>query len=185
MKLSPLNIRNQQFSKSLRGYDPEEVHAFLDKIAEELEKLNSENESQKKELEKAASKLNEYRKIEKNLQDTLLKAHESSSKAAESAKKHGGLIVKEAEIKAAQIIENAKGEAESLRNAVLALKEEKNLLVAKLKALINTQSGLLEMKIENIEKEKPPVKIVPEEIKKSKEENKLDINIDGIIDKLL
>lgn len=184
MKLSPLNIRNQQFNKSLRGYEPDEVHAFLEKIAEELEKLNSENDSLKKEVERAAARLSEYRKIEKDLQETLLKAHESSSKAADSAKKQGGLIIKEAEIKAAQIIENAKTEADTIRNAVLTLREEKNLIIARLKALIKTQANLLEMKLENIEKEKAVVKILPEE-ERSAEKGKLDINIDGIIDKLL
>lgn len=184
MKLSPLNIRNQQFNKSIRGFEPEEVAAFLDKIAEEFEKLNSENDYLKKELDKASAKLNEYRKIEKKLQDTLLNAHESSSKATESAKKQGSLIIKEAEVKAAQILENAKSEADAIRSAVLTLREEKNLLIARLKALVTTQSNLLELKIESIEKEKTVQKPLPEE-DKSIERDKIDINIDGIIDKLL
>lgn len=179
MKFSPVNIKNQQFTKSMRGYDRDEVHAFLEKLADEVEKLNSENDSLRKELEKANQKLNEYRKIEKNLQDTLLKAHESSSKSVESAKKQSLLMLKEAELKAAQIVEKARESADEIRNAVLNLREEKNVIIAKLKALVNSQAGLLEIRVENDEKEKHPL------IKSTQEPEMPDINIDKILDKLL
>ena len=32
MKLTPLDIRKKDFGRSLRGYDPEEVEAFLDMV---------------------------------------------------------------------------------------------------------------------------------------------------------
>lgn len=178
MKFTPLNIKSQQFKKTVRGYDKDEVHVFLEHLADEFEKLNSENESLRKDLEKANARISEFRKIEKNLQDTLLKAHESSSKAVESAKKQTALIIKESEIKAQQIVEKAKSDADQIRNAVLALREEKNMIIAKLKALINSQAGLLEMKLESSEREKPV------ERKPAETEN-LNLNIDDILEKLL
>ncbi|MGE5500105.1 MAG: DivIVA domain-containing protein [Syntrophothermus sp.] len=184
MKFSPLNIRNQQFTKAMRGYAPEEVHAFLDKLAEEFEKLNEENDALKKEAEKNTAKIAEFRKIEKNLQDTLLRAHESTSKVTESAKKQSNLIIKEAEVKAVQLLENAKEEAERLRNSVYALKEEKNLIVARLRAMINTQANLLEIKVEQADKGKPAAKAGANQ-ELPREKDKTDINIDDIIEKLL
>ena len=178
MKFSALNIKNQQFNKSIRGYDKDEVHVFLEKLSDEFEKLNNENESLRKELDKATLRINDYRKIEKNLQDTLLKAHESSSKAVESAKKQANLVLKEAEIKASQTIEKAKKSADEVRNSVLNLREEKNLLVAKLKAFVQTQSELIEMKTD----EKPELKLA--EIKKE-DKKEPQINIDEIVEKLL
>ena len=91
MKVSPLSIKKQEFNKSLRGYDKEEVQAYLEKLSDEFEMIQKENDSLKKELENANEKLAEFRKIEKNLQNTLLKAQESSSKSIESTKKQAGL----------------------------------------------------------------------------------------------
>lgn len=178
MKYTPLSIKSQQFKKSVRGYDKDEVNVYLERLAEEFEKLAGENETLKKDLEKANQKITEFRKIEKNLQETLLKAHESSSKAVESARKQTALIVKEAEIKASQIVEKAKADADKIRNAVLALREERNLIIAKLKALLNSQAGLLEMKLENTEREKP-------QERKTAESQNLNLNIDDILEKLL
>ncbi len=178
MKFSPLNIKNQEFNKSVRGFDKDEVHLFLEKLADEFEKLVTENDTVKKELEQAKNRIAEYKKIEKNLQDTLLKAHESSSRAVESAKKQSVLMIKEAELKANQIIDKARESADDIRNSVLGLREEKALLIAKLKALINSQASILEMKINEVADEKKPVD-------KPGEVAKLDINIDDILEKLL
>ncbi len=178
MKFSPLNIKSQEFNKSVRGYDKDEVHLFLEKLSDEFEKLLAENDSLKKELEQAKSRITDYKKIEKNLQDTLLKAHESSSRAVESAKKQSVLMIKEAELKATQLIEKARETADDIRNSVLGLREEKALLIAKLKALINSQASILEMKMSEPKEEK-------KQVEKDEEPEKLDINVDDILEKLL
>ena len=74
MKISPLEIRQQEFTKKMRGFDPDEVQNFLESLADEVQKINEENESLKSEVEALTEQINEYKKIEKNLQDTLLKA---------------------------------------------------------------------------------------------------------------
>ncbi len=47
MKVSPLNIKKQEFTRAMRGYDKEEVEAYLDKLADEFELLQKENDSLK------------------------------------------------------------------------------------------------------------------------------------------
>ncbi len=178
MKLSPLLIKKQEFSKSLRGFDPEEVQVFLDKIASDVDSLIQENESLKEKVESLNQRVAEFRSIEKNLQDTLLKAQESSSKAIESSKKQTNLMMKEAEIKASQILEKVKQEANDIRNAVVNLREERNLIVAKLKSIINSQAHLLESKV----KEAGDEKVQP---KKTETQKNVDIDVDDIVDKLL
>lgn len=178
MKVSPLSIKKQQFNKTFRGYDKDEVQAFLDKLAGEFEVLQKDHDSLKKELEESTLRLAEFRRIEKNLQDTLLKAQESSSKSIESTKKQSSLMIKEAEIKASQILEKARENANEIRNAVITLREEKNLIVANLKAIINSQSHLLEMKVETAGQEF----ISAEQIEQAK---KIDINVEEIVNKLL
>lgn len=178
MRLSPLNIKKQDFGKTVRGFDKDEVNAFLEKIADEFETLVKENDNLRRELEAANSRLSEFRKIEKNLQDTLLKAQESSVKATDSAKRQTGLMIKEAEIKASQIIEKARESANEVRNAVINLREEKDLIIAKLKSIVSSQAHLLDIKVETAGDETTPVT-------RSETFKNIDINIDDIVKKIL
>jgi cell division initiation protein len=178
MKVSPLSIKKQEFNKTFRGYDKDEVQTFLNKLAGEFETLQKENDSLKKELEESTVKLTEFRRIEKNLQDTLLKAQESSSKSIESTKKQCSLMIKEAEIKVSQILEKARENANEIRNAVINLREEKNLIIANLKAIINSQAHLLEMKVETAGEELS-------ETGQIEQAKKIDINVEEIVNKLL
>lgn len=180
MKYTPFSIKNQEFNKSVRGFDKEEVHAFLEKLADEFERLQYDNEKLQKLNEELNEQIHEFRKIEKNLQSTLINAHESSSKAVESAKKQTQLILKEGELKAAQIIDNAKTEAENIRNSVLKLKEEKKLLIARLKTMVESQTSLLDIEIQD-EEDITPAETKPKPVKKKDSE----INVDDILEKLL
>lgn len=177
MKLSPLNIKRQEFSKQMRGYDTNEVSAFLERLAEEVDNLQKENEDLKKELEAANARITEFRKIEKNLQDTLLRAQETSAKSAESAKRQSGLILKEAEIKAQQLVEKAKIQANELRNAVANLREEKDILVAKLKSIVNSQINIIDKTFNEPDE--------PAELQQRKTiQPSVDIDINDIINKM-
>lgn len=178
MKLTPLLIKKQEFSKSVRGFNPEEVQAFLDKLSSEVDNLLRDNEDLKAEVEDLREKVVDFQKIEKNLQDTLIKAQESSSKALESTKKQTSLMIKEAEIKASQLIENARENANEIRNAVMTLNEEKDLIIAKLKAVVNSQANLLEGKVKEAGEE-------PSESKKQDSSERVDVDVDDIVDKLL
>jgi cell division initiation protein len=178
MKLSPLSIKKQEFNKSFRGFDKEEVQSFLNKLADDYDELQKENESLKQELETATAKLSDFYKIEKNLQSTLLKTQESSVKSFESAKKQTNLMVKEAELKAQQIIEKARASANEIRNAITQLREERDLIVAKLKSIISSQAHLLEMKVETAGKE-------PEAAKKIEPAKSVELDIDDIVNRLL
>lgn len=178
MKISPMEIRQQEFSKKMRGLDPDEVNPFLEKLADDLDDLQKENESLKQEIENLNEKLSEFKKIEKNLQDTLLKAQESSIKSLESSKKQASLMIKEAELKASQIIEKAREGANEVRNAVVNLREEKDLLIAKLKAIVGSQANLLETKVEGAGNE-------PAASRKKEENQQLDIDINDILNKLI
>lgn len=178
MKLTPLLIKKQEFSKSMRGFNPEEVQAFLDKLSSEVDNLIRENEELKAEVEELREKVVDFQKIEKNLQDTLIKAQESSSKTLESTKKQTSLMIKEAEIKASQLIENARENANEIRNAVMTLRDEKDLIIAKLKAIVSSQANLLEGKVKEAGEE-------PAKTKKQASSDKVDIDVDDIVDKLL
>ena len=178
MKYSPLDIKNQEFNKSVRGYNTDEVRIYLESIADFIADLTNENEKIQVEIADSKKQLEEYKKIERELQNTLLNAQESSSKSVETAKRQTELILKESEIKAAQILEKAKEEANFIRNSVLNLKEERVLFISKLKAMVESQKKILKMNSENDQSESKPDT-------DGKDKPQGGINVDDILDKIL
>jgi cell division initiation protein len=87
-------------------------------------------------------------------------------------------MIREAELKASQIIEKARESTNDIRNAVINLREEKDLILAKLKAIVSSQANLLELKVERAGDEKTAGK-------KIEESNKMDIDINDILNKIL
>ena len=51
MKITPLEIKQQQFEKSLRGYDVADVQAFLSLVSTEYEHLLTKNKELEEQIE--------------------------------------------------------------------------------------------------------------------------------------
>ena len=96
----------------------------------------------------------------------------------ESSKKQANLLVKEAELKASQLLEKAREQANEIRDAVIRLRDEKEFLIARLKSIVNTQSNLLETRVAYAGEENPAPR-------KTDESKDLDLNIDDIVNKIL
>ena len=60
MNLTPLNIRKQDFDKSLRGYDPEEVEAFLDTVATQWEEMEDERRRLENKVQELENQMDHY-----------------------------------------------------------------------------------------------------------------------------
>ena len=182
MKFTPYGIKNQEFNRTVRGYDKDEVKAYLEKLSDEFERLQGENEKLKSESTDLEEQLKEFKRIEKNLQQAVLNTTESSVKAVDLAKKQSALMLKEAELKAAQIIEKAKDHANSVRDSVVQLREERKLLIARIKAIVDSQANLLEFDLHGINTD-----VKKKERTKSDEttDEQSEINIDDILEKLL
>ena len=50
MKISAIDIRKHTFEKIFRGYNPDEVDAFLNSLSQEWERFSSENSMLKMQL---------------------------------------------------------------------------------------------------------------------------------------
>lgn len=143
MKLTPLDVKRQEFKRVIRGYDVVEVDTFMDMIAVELEETLR---AQKELRERAAElevQLKDYRTIEKTLQQTLLQAQETTGKTYETARKEAELIVREAEQKAARIVEQAQADLGRMNNDIVGLQARREGLVNRLRILLTTELDLL------------------------------------------
>jgi cell division initiation protein len=143
MKLTPLDIRKQEFKKVMRGYDPIEVETFMEMLANEFESLLKEqNESRMKAIE-MESDLKNYKQIERTLQQTLMQAQEATGKTYEAARRDAESIIKEAEMKGAGIVGVANSEIAKLNNEIAQLRARKDSIVGRLRVLLSSELELI------------------------------------------
>lgn len=151
MSLTPLDIKKQEFKKTLRGYDPVEVDTFLEMVSGEVESLLTANKEQKEKALHLEIQLRDYKNIEKTLQQTLMQAQETTGRSIENSRKEAQLILQEAEIKATQILDRARLDLSKMKEDVSSLKAKKEALVTRLKVLLSSELDL--MKALEIEEE--------------------------------
>lgn len=145
MKLTPVEIRKQEFKRSMRGYDVVEIDTFLELIANEYENLLQENESLKKQIVSTEAELKHFKEAEKTLKETLYKMQETSQLSKANSEREATLIKKEADLHAAQITEKARMEVHKMRDELVDLKQQKESFVSRLRHLLASQMELIEV----------------------------------------
>jgi cell division initiation protein len=144
-----MEITEKEFKKVLRGYSPEEVDEFLDKIAEDYEVLYKENSSQNEKLSNVQEKIDHYNKMENTIQNTLILAQNASEQARENAKKESELILKNANESAQRIIDKAHSDVIQITDEFERMKQEFCKFRTKFRSFMESQ---LEM-FDDMEKE--------------------------------
>jgi cell division initiation protein len=144
VNLTPLDIRKQSFQRTLRGFDPDEVQAFLEMAAEEFERLTRENIEMKEQHSTLKTEVERYRKLEQTLQEMLRTAQETADEVRQNARKEGGLIIRESEVRANSAVEDARIQVREIRSEIVDLKNQRDLFVAKIQALVTAQSDFLD-----------------------------------------
>lgn len=124
MRAVPHKILDKEFSKSVRGYNPNEVDDFLDEIAEDFENLYRENGDLRDKIEDAHEKIEHYKKLEKNLQDTLVMAQTTAESLKIQAEKEAASILRDAESQSKQILQGIENEKFLLRREIDRLHSE-------------------------------------------------------------
>jgi cell division initiation protein len=144
MRISPLEIEQQTFNKSLRGFDPVEVATYLESLAREFEALIAENAELKEKVGSLTSKLTGYEEIEKTLQETLLSSQKTAEEAKRNLQKEADLIIKQAQLERQQILEEARAQLSELNRKIAELQMTKERYLSEFKAFLGAQWHLLE-----------------------------------------
>jgi cell division initiation protein len=174
MKFTGSELRKLTFKTKLHGYDIAEVTTFLNEIAAEWDALATQNEQMKEKIIETETKIKDYIVMEKAIQQTFMQAQETSGKVVENARKEEQLIISNAEIKAAQVLEKA-------RNDLLALKENISILQAKRDSLVNRLKMLLESELDTLKTMAPCDAAGKVENESGKEPNEGKSEIDDIV----
>ncbi|TKJ40466.1 hypothetical protein CEE37_09135 [candidate division LCP-89 bacterium B3_LCP] len=145
MKLTPLEIRKQEFNKTMRGYNIEEVRAFLETVADQCDGLQKEVNKFSEKVVKLETRLTDFQMMEKTLQETLMKAEESSRRARTDSRREAEITIREAEVKAQQILSEAHRDLDRLKTEILMLRTRRDSFIKKLKYLLQSQTELIEI----------------------------------------
>lgn len=114
MKITPLEIRQQQFEKVFRGYDKDEVGAFLLSLSHEWERVLDEQKELKFKLEASEKEVQKLREVESSLFKTLKTAEDTGANMIDQATKAAQLHLKESQMNAEQMLTEAKERAKAI-----------------------------------------------------------------------
>ncbi len=139
MRITPLDVRKQDFARSMRGFDCDEVRAFLNTLADEYEAVLMDSKQIRERTLELEDNLGEYHTLEKSLRDTLLTAERLTQEAREASAREGELIIREAEQKARGVMEECRLRTDELRRELIGLRREKETYLARFRSLAEAQ----------------------------------------------
>ncbi len=114
MKITPLEIRQKTFEKVFRGYDKDEVNAYLVSLSQEWERILDENKEMNVRIETLEKEVSKLREVESSLFKTLKTAEDTGANLIEQARKETELKIRESHMKSDEIVVEARNKAKKL-----------------------------------------------------------------------
>lgn len=145
-RLTAMDIEKQDFTRKMRGFDPDEVQMFLKAVAEEIERLNLENATLREENGTLAQRLDEFQDRERTLQETLVTAQRMSTDLRDRSKHEAELLVREARVKAERLLEQAQDQLQALENEIGRIRLEREAFESRLRAAIEEHLSLIDLR---------------------------------------
>jgi cell division initiation protein len=153
MRITPLDIQQKQFPMKFRGFDVEEVYAFLEIIREEMEDLLRDNANLKENIQRLETQIKDYKDMETTLRETLLTAQQMVEDYKTNARKEAELVVKEAELKADSLLKEAQEKVIKIHEDIVDLKGIRRHFKEELRRLVEGHLKMLEFDKEREEEE--------------------------------
>jgi cell division initiation protein len=144
MRITPLDIQQMVFKVSFRGYDKEEVNRFLEELAQTVESLNRDHAVQQEKIIFLEQQLAELKRTEATLSNTLLSAQSLAEDVKRNAQRESDLVIKEAELKAGELIRQARVALADTQHDLSSLQKQRLLMVERLRASLRMFERLFE-----------------------------------------
>lgn len=151
MRITPLEIRQKSFEKNFRGYDKDEVNAFLLTLSQEWERALDDAKECRIKLEAAEREVAKLREVESSLYKTLKTAEETGANVIEQARQAAELHLRESHMRAEGMLNEAKSkakdtieEADAKSKEILADMEDRlKVIVDQYKRLESSRDDLM------------------------------------------
>lgn len=144
MALTPIDIQNKVFRKSVRGYNADEVDKFLEDLSKDFEVLFTENFELRDKISRLETELKQYRQLESTLQQTMVLAQQTADDVKASARHEAELLLKEAEQEKARRVAEAQKRLEQLNDEIEELHKRRDMIRTQLKSFLMAQLDLAE-----------------------------------------
>ncbi|MEJ2314153.1 MAG: DivIVA domain-containing protein [Nitrospirota bacterium] len=148
MRITPLDIQQKQFPIKFRGFDVEEVYAFLEVVREEMEELLRENAAMKEQVRRTEGQVKEFRDMESTMRETLITAQQMVEEYKHNARKEAELLVKDAELRAEEVVKDAQEKVVKIHEDIVDLKGIRRHFKEEVRRLIESHLKMLEFDTE-------------------------------------
>ncbi|MBI5874645.1 MAG: DivIVA domain-containing protein [Deltaproteobacteria bacterium] len=145
MKITPIEIKEHKFKKTFRGFDPHEVKALTDIVAETLEEAARHNNGLEEKLKGMAARLVEHEEREKILRETITTAQKMVEDLKNNARKEAELIISEAKIQADAMMKKAHERAVQIQGEIFQLKKQRLEMQTSIKTILEHHANLLSL----------------------------------------
>ncbi len=144
MNVSPLDLRQQKFNKSFRGFDPVEVTAFMMAVAEDYEQALREADRLRTDLTRMEAVLNEHREHERNLKSTLMAAQKLADDIKAHAEEEARRIIRDAQSRSDLLLQKTEARLEDVQREIDGLKLKRKDVETSIESTIQTLRNTLE-----------------------------------------
>jgi cell division initiation protein len=144
MNVSPLDLRQQRFATSFRGFDRLEVTAFLSAVADDYEQALRETDRMRQDMMKMEVIINEHREHERTLKTTLITAQKLADEIKAHAEHEAQRILREAEGRTELLLHKGQTRLDETQREIDALKLKRKEVETSLEATIQALRHSLE-----------------------------------------
>ncbi len=145
MSVSRIDILNQKFSKSLRGYDVQEVDRCMQDVADTLGQMGEVRSGLEARVAELEARLRDYKERESALRDTLITAQKMTDELKATAQREAQLIIDAAYAKAENLINQGHQRLAKIHEEINASKKMRAQFEMKVQAVIDSHQQLIEL----------------------------------------
>jgi len=145
MGITPLVVKQKEFTTRFRGFDVQEVDYFLEDVTTELDNLNHTIQSLHEENHRLNLENQGYRKRENSMKNAMIQSQKVLDQMKENAKKSSQVILATAEVEAEKMLNRAHKRLSQLHSDIIELKRQRIQLEMQISAVLESHSKMLEM----------------------------------------
>ena len=145
LMLTPLDIHNQEFKRSFRGYNEDEIDTFLDRVIKDYEQLYRDNVQLKEKANQMQDDIGRFKQMEATLHETLVIAQKTAEEVKVNAQKEAANIVAEAQLNAKKLMIEAAEKVHQQSVSYQDMQRQYDSFQTKMKTLLVTQLNLLDL----------------------------------------
>ncbi len=144
MAIRPSDVRRKEFGSGFRGYDANEVDDFLDEVADEFERVFSENRRLTEEVTALRGRLEQFEDLEESIRSALVHAEQAARDLRQNASREAELIVREAQERSHRILADSSSRVERVQESYEVLRKAKQEFANDFRNLLKSYIAVLD-----------------------------------------